>query len=89
MEQVALSEDTRAMVRPGTTSGVLGGQGGVSDSHSLCLWPLQRAGANTQPGCASTNPPLLLDPIFPPSDGGRHPQLQLWQVSHIAERSFI
>lgn len=37
MEQVALSEDTHAMVRPGTTSGVLGGQGGVSDSHSLCL----------------------------------------------------
>lgn len=37
MEQVALNEDTRAMVRPGTTPGVLGGQGGVSDSHSLCL----------------------------------------------------
>lgn len=63
---VALPEDTNTMVGPGTTSGGLGGQGGVSDSHPLCLWPLQRAGANTLPGCTSTNPLLLLDPLFSP-----------------------
>lgn len=63
MEQEALTEDTHTLVGAGTTSGVLGGQGGVSDSHSLCLWPLQRARANT---CTSRNPLLLLDPLFSP-----------------------
>lgn len=77
------------MVGPGTTAGVLGGQGGVSDSHSLCFWPLQRAGANTQPACASQIHCSSWIPFFLPSDAGKHPQLQLWQVSHIALRSFI
>lgn len=63
---MSLTEDTNTMAGPGTTSGLSGGQGGVGDSHSLCLWPLQRAGASTQPGCASAKPLLLLGPLSSP-----------------------